>query len=93
MDVNLGSLVEATWHGKTLKAEVIAAGPGEYPNLYNSDRSRMWRSKQFRKTEVQVGDVVELGGLNFGGYTFPELVLNGSRCLIVSEKDVCGIAG
>jgi hypothetical protein len=40
---------------------------------------------------VKVGDVVELGGLDIGGYRFPRCMLNGEEVLIASEKDVTGI--
>ncbi|SRR6266436_1213720 len=91
LDLKLSTMIEATWHGKTLRGQVLAAGPGEYPNCYNTTRTKSWSSKAFRKTEVKVGDIVELGGMDFGGYTFPELYVNGERCLLVSEKDICGV--
>ena len=91
LPLNLSPLIAATFKGKTVRGEILAVGPGHYPWNYNHDRSKRWESKQFRKTEVKVGQVVHLGGLENGGYTFPEVMLNGEMVIIASEKDVCGI--
>jgi len=90
LDLKLSNVIIANWTGKTVRGEVVAVGPGEYPNRYNAERSKVWKSKVFRPTEVRVGDLVELGGLDIGGYAFPRIVLNGVEHLIASEKDVCG---
>lgn len=77
---------------------VVAVGPGKYPkriaNTHDPKRRVMTLKRRFQPTEVRVGDVVELGGLNVfdgQGYIFPEVIVNGERHLIVSEQDVCGI--
>ena len=90
LELQLSNVVIAFHRGKTVRGEVVAVGPGEYPNKYNAERSKVWKSKVFRPTEVRVGDSVELGGLDIGGYAFPRIVLNGVEHLIASEKDVCG---
>jgi co-chaperonin GroES (HSP10) len=90
LDLKLSNVIIANWTGKTVRGEVVSVGPGEYPNRYNSDRSKVWKSKVFRPTEVRPGDIVELGGLDIGGYAFPRIMLNGEEHLIASEKDVCG---
>lgn len=93
LQVELSTTIEAHWRGKTLRGEVIAVGPGEFPNVYNRDRSKVRKSNYFRRTEVKVGDIVELGGADIGGYAFPRIMLNGEEHLIASEKDVAGIHG
>lgn len=90
IELKLSSIVIAFHRGKTVRGEVVAVGPGEYPNKFNAERSKVWKSKVFRATEVRVGDLVELGGLDIGGYAFPQIILNGIMHLIASEKDVCG---
>jgi len=90
IELKLSNVVIAFHRGKTVRGEVVAVGPGEYPNQYNAERSKVWKSKVFRPTEVRAGDLVELGGLDIGGYAFPRIVLNGVEHLIASEKDVCG---
>jgi co-chaperonin GroES (HSP10) len=86
MPLKLSATLITDYQGKYARGMVVAVGPGEYPNVYNENRSKRRPLKAFRKTEVKVGDIVELGS-----YTFPEVMLNGERHLIASEKDVCGI--
>ncbi len=83
-------------NGRTLRGEVIAVGPGHNPLKYKPNamgkRAKMDYSKHFRPTEVKAGDIVELGGLNVfdgQGYQFTEILFNGQKHLICSERDVC----
>ena len=91
-------------HSKTLfvkeshrpvRGIVRAIGPGHYPMRYNHpdkhQRSKMWLSTHFQPTEVQVGDTVELGGVEYGGYSFQTFVWGDKLHLICSERDVSGI--
>jgi hypothetical protein len=82
-------------HGRAVRGEVIAVGPGHHPIKYKPNaqgkRGLMDYAKRFRRTEVQPGDIVELGGLNQfdgQGYQFPEVILNGVKHLVCSERDV-----
>lgn len=83
--------MKIVYQGKTLRGEVLAVGPGCYPKRYNRDRSKSWDSMQFRPTEVKVGDVVELGGLELRGYQFDELLWGTQAVVICREQDVTGI--
>jgi co-chaperonin GroES (HSP10) len=47
--------------------------------------------KAFRPCDVQVGDIVHLGGMEIGGYLWPHIMINGEDMIIASEQDVCGI--
>lgn len=78
---------------RTLRGEVIKAGPGIYPKRYNQDRSKCWDSKAFRPTEAKVGDVIELGGLHIDGYDWPQLtdVDTGEQFIVCRDEDVAGI--
>jgi co-chaperonin GroES (HSP10) len=76
---------------KPLRGVVVAAGPGHYPKKYNQDRSKTWDSKAFRHTEVKPGDIVELGGLEVDGYSFPQILIGNELHLIAREEDVCGV--
>jgi co-chaperonin GroES (HSP10) len=71
---------------RTLRGEVIAAGPGTWPWRYSGDRSRRWHSRQFRATEVKIGDVVALEG-----HDYPRVTIDGAMHVICQEGDVCGI--
>lgn len=76
---------------RTLRGTVIAVGPGTYQWKYNRDRSKRWQSKYFQRTEVKVGDIVELGGLENGGYEFPTISIGNELHVLCSERDICGI--
>ncbi len=89
--------VVAIRHGRPVRGEVIAVGPGCYPNRYQSgkrdgkDFRKSYATKAFRPTEVKPGDIVELGGLNIfdgQGYIYQEVVISNELHLICSEKDV-----
>lgn len=90
-----GAVLQVIRHGRPLRGRVIAVGPGHNPLKYKANaqgkRAQMDYSKRFRPTEVKPGDVVELGGLNQfdgKGYSFTEVLYNGEKCLICSERDV-----
>ena len=95
LPVEHSSLLEVVEHVKPLRGLVKAVGPGVYPKRYDhpdkSRRTKMWDSPCFRQTEVRVGDVVELGGYEFGGYTFQQFLWGATVHIIVREEDVSGI--
>ena len=96
MDWDASQTIVAIRHGRPVRGKVICVGPGHNPIKYKPNaqgkRAQMDYSKHFRPTEVKVGDVVELGGLNQydgKGYQFTEILYNGKPHLICSERDVC----
>jgi co-chaperonin GroES (HSP10) len=79
---------------KPLRGLVIAVGPGARRKRYkvNARGERVRVSEVNGRPipcEVKVGDVVELGGLEIGGYSFPEVHIGLERHLIAQEADVC----
>lgn len=94
---HLSQTIHADWNGEAVRGEVIAAGPGTYPNLHERgerDGKSYRRVKQlaaFRPCDVKVGDVVQLGGMELGGYLWPHVQVGGVDCILISEQDVCGI--
>lgn len=86
-------------HTKPLRGIVKAVGPGHYPLCYDhpdkSKRTKMWRSKQFQKTEVKVGDLVELGAVRIDGrivgYSFQQIYWGRKMHIICAERDVSGV--
>lgn len=76
---------------RTLRAEVVATGPGCYPLRYNRDRTKYWHSQAFRKTAVKKGDIVELGGLQLDGYTFFKLTIGHEEFMICRDEDICAV--
>jgi len=84
--------VEIVWQGGVLRGEVLAVGPGHYPKQYNKDRSKCWDSKTFQPTDIKVGDIVELGGLEIHGYDHWLHIQWGTDTVIIArEADVTGI--
>lgn len=90
----LSDRLRADWHGEVVRGRVIAAGPGCYPNIHSrgfkdgKPYHTIRESKVFRATEVRVGDVVELGGMELGGYLWPKVWCDGDWCVICREEDV-----
>jgi co-chaperonin GroES (HSP10) len=84
-------ILEVVYRGRTLRGEILAVGPGHYPKKYNKDRSKSWDSKHFVPTQVKVGDVVELGGLELRGYAFDELLWGDLPVVVCREADVTGV--
>lgn len=82
-------------HTLPLRGIVKAVGPGCYPKRYDHPekhkRSKMWDSETFEPTTVKVGDVVELGGYDYQGYSFPSIYWGDKLHLICREQDVSGV--
>jgi hypothetical protein len=86
---------EVIEHTKPLRGIVKAVGPGCYPKRYDHPdkhrRTKTWDSKTFLPTQVKVGDVVELGGYEYGGYAFQTFLWGTVPHLICRELDVSGV--
>lgn len=94
LDGYFSSIIHVIHECKPLKGIVRAVGPGVYPRQYDGlkgKRTKTWHGKQFRKTEVKVGDTVELGGAERGGIPFQTVYWNDRLHLIAREEDVAGI--
>jgi co-chaperonin GroES (HSP10) len=95
LDVAHSKVLEVIEHIKPVRGVIKAVGPGHYPKRYDHPdkhrRSKMWDSKVFQPTEVKVGDVVELGGIEFGGYSFQTFLWGDKTHLICREADVSGV--
>lgn len=76
---------------KPIRGIVRATGPGCYPKRYDGPkgkRTRSWDAKCFRPCDVRVGDVVELGGSELGGYLFARVFWGDKEVVICREEDV-----
>lgn len=96
LDWEPSKIIKVIYHGKPLRGIVKAVGPGCYPKLYDGPkgkRTKQWDSKVFRKTEVKVGDTVELGGLEIKGYLFQTIWWGGVEHVIAREDDVALVLG
>lgn len=91
------AIIEVIHEHKPMRGKVKAIGPGHYPLKYNAPkygskpRTKSWESKEFQPTECKVGDIVELGGLQYGGYSFQTFYWGDRLHLCCREADVVGI--
>src|SRR6266403_1583174 len=95
LDVDHGTLLAVIRQTKPLRGIVKAVGPGCYPKRYDHPdkhrRTKVWDSRTFQPTEVKPGDVIELGGYDFGGYAFQTFLWGDKVHLICREGDVSGV--
>ena len=75
---------------KTLRARVLAVGPGHYPRQYNAPkgekRTKWWHGTTFVPAQCKVGDIVRLEGFNNEGFFWGD-----KYCVHAREQDVAGI--
>lgn len=85
------AILTVVWQGKPLRGRVLAVGPGRYPLKYNGPkgkRTKSWLGNRFIPTQVKVGDIVELGGLDIRGYLFQTFLWGAREVVMVREADV-----
>lgn len=93
----LSQTIAADWNGEAVRGRVVAVGPGTYPRIHEKGikDGKPWRSvrdsRAYRSCDVRVGDVVQLGGMELGGYLWPHIFIDGVDHILCSEQDVCGI--
>ena len=79
---------------KPIRGRVLAVGPGHYPKRYDGPkgkRTKSWDSKSFLPCDVKVGDLVELGGKEIGGFLHRTVRWGKREVVICREADVCVI--
>lgn len=94
LDIHWSDHIIAVRHGRPVRGEVVAVGPGCYPKKFAGDRKSYKLSRHFQPTQLKPGDIVELGGLNVfdgQGYAFPEIVIGTQSFVMCQEADVCGV--
>jgi hypothetical protein len=88
-------IVVAGYQGEALRGIVRAIGPGTCPKRYDGPkgkRTKSWDSKAFRPCDVKVGDTVEFGGLELGGFLHPTIIWGTREMVLAREEDVVGVA-
>jgi co-chaperonin GroES (HSP10) len=92
LETTLSNIIVILNEHKPVRGTVLAVGPGIYPKRYDHPdkqrRTKFWDGKTFRPTEIKVGDVVNLGGLEIGGYAFQTFYWGSKLCLMAQERDV-----
>ena len=97
LPLKLSETIIADWKGRAVRGVVEAAGPGTYPYIYTTGKrdGKDFKSKResrvFRKTEVKVGQIVQLGGMEIEGYRFRRIYVGHEEHVICQEADVCGL--
>lgn len=94
LDWRPSKYIEVVYTGETLRGRVKAIGPGRHPLKYDGPkghRSKSWEAKHFQPTEVKVGDIVELGGLEIRGYLFTSFLWGDKEHIICQEADVAAV--
>jgi co-chaperonin GroES (HSP10) len=91
LEMDHGTSLQVVYRGKALRGVVRAVGPGCYPKRYDGPkgrRTKSWDSKHLRPCDVRVGDTVDLGGQELGGYLFQTILWGGKEVVICREQDV-----
>lgn len=82
-------ILDTIW--KPIRGKVLAVGPGHFPKRYDGPkgkRTKSWDSKAFLPCDVKVGDLVELGGRELGGYLHCTLRWGKREVVLCREADV-----
>ncbi len=98
LDWKASEVIIAIRHGRPVRGEVVAIGPGKWVKRYVTGKRdgkgfrKSYETKVFQKTEVKPGDIVNIGGLNIfdgAGYmAMLEVVVGTETLLMFQEADV-----
>lgn len=96
LDAKMSAIIDVVHEERPLRGIVTSVGPGLYPKRYDHRekhrRTKMYQYQRgFRPTTVKVGDLVELGGREQGGYNFQTVYIGDTMHIICREEDVTGI--
>jgi co-chaperonin GroES (HSP10) len=99
LDWKASEIIIAIRHGRPVRGEVVAVGPGKWVKRYvtgkrdGKDFRKSYETNVFLKTEVKPGDIINIGGLNIfdgqGYMALLEVVVGAETLLIFQEADVC----
>lgn len=95
LDYLMSARVFVAHETKPVRGIVRSVGPGCHPKRYDKptkhERTKMWESPAFRPTTVQIGDEVELGGIEHRGYAFQTFYWGDRLHLMCREEDIAGV--
>lgn len=93
LDGVVSSIILVIEERKPVRGIVRAVGPGVYPIRYDHPdkhrRTKMWHSKAFRRTEVRVGETIELDVVR--AQALQTFYWGDNLHLIAREEDVAGV--
>ncbi len=80
---------------RPMRGIVVAIGPHRRVKKYGynaqGERNKVYDYGQTIRTQVQPGDVVEIGGLELDGYRFQQVTIGTELHIICAEQDICMI--
>lgn len=94
LDIDHGTCMALVYRGQPVRGKVLAVGPGHFAKKYDGPkgkRTKSWDSKRFTPCDVQVGDLVDLGGLEIDGYLFTRVIWGSRDVVICREADVAAV--
>lgn len=107
LDVTFSRTIQVIYRTQPVRGIILACGPGTYPIRYRYGTKGGKRVKaasihtgKRRPTEVQPGDIVELGGTHDTadggrrrGYSWESFYWGDRFVIWATERDVCGVTG
>lgn len=97
LPLKLSQTIIANWQGSAVRCEIMACGPGRFPNVHRKGTKDgksyhlVHSSGTFRATEVKVGEIVHLGGMELDGYIFPRVYIANEEHVLFQEDDIACI--
>jgi len=98
LPLDLNTSLDVVYSGRPVRGRVLAVGSGHYPRKYfdsqgnfterRGDRKTSKLSCHFQRTEVKVGDIVDIGGLELNGLLFPKIRWGDLDVVICREADI-----
>ena len=77
---------------RPIRGQVAAVGPGGWQKRYylneKGERYKVGETGRKQPMDLQVGDVVDVGGLEIRGYSFMEIMIGYERFIMCQEADV-----
>jgi chaperonin GroES len=91
LDIDHGTMMALVYRGCPVRGRVLSVGPGRFQKKYDGPkgkRSKSWDSKHFTPCDIQPGDLVDLGGLELGGYLFTRIIWGSTDVVTAREADI-----
>ena len=91
LEIDHGTMLALVYRGQPVRGRVLAVGRGCYHKKYDGrkgQRSKSWDSKHFTSCDIRVGDLVDLGGLELGGYLFTRIIWGQLDVVMAREADI-----
>lgn len=91
LDIDHGTMLQLVYRGQPVRGKVLCVGPGRFQKKYDGPkgkRSKSWDSKQFSICDIREGDLVDLGGLELGGYLFTRIIWGNTDVVTAREADI-----